>query len=59
MWSNFQLLLGVLGGVFAGMLIASCFYGSDKRTKLTSEEERERRDPANWWKYGGRPHDDD
>lgn len=60
MWSNFQMLLGVLGGLFAGLVVASYFYDTSTSTKskLSSEEERDRRDPANWWKYGGKPHDD-
>lgn len=55
------LLGAVIGGV-AGYLISDWAVSDGFRSASAElhriEEERRRKDPANWWKYGGDPFED-
>lgn len=54
-------MFGTMVGVLVALAIQHMSAKSDARAigkeirKI--EEEKERRDPANWWKYGGNPFD--
>ena len=51
--------LGMVTGFLATLFVWRCGLKAASREMLQHEEEKERRDPANWWKYGGDPYGDD
>lgn len=51
--------LGMAAGFLLTLFVWHCGIKTASKEFLKHEEEKERRDPANWWKYGGDPHGDD
>jgi hypothetical protein len=57
------MLLALLIGFFVGMGAVLQFMRTppspeeQRKNAEKAEEERARNDPANWWKYGGDPHE--
>lgn len=55
----FAFALGMVAGFLATLFVWHCGIKSASKELLKHEEEKDRRDPANWWKYGGDPYGDD
>lgn len=51
--------LGGVSGFMLALLVWKVGINSACNELRKQEEERERRDPANWWKYGGNPYNAD
>jgi hypothetical protein len=47
-----ELMFGLILGFFFGFVLASFNTNNSQERKL-----KKRKDPANWWKYGGDPFD--
>lgn len=51
----FFLLFGVIAGLLIAMVAQGCGIKSAIKESHKADEEKEKNDPANWWKYGGTP----
>jgi hypothetical protein len=57
MWSNWEFCVAC-GLCFIAGILATVFFlamGENSQESKRREEEKERNDPANWWKHGGDP----
>jgi hypothetical protein len=47
--------VGILIGIAGTLFLQKFTFNSTAKQVRKMEEDREKRDPANWWKYGGDP----
>jgi hypothetical protein len=58
MLPDFQFFFGFIVGIPVGAILMLIFLVFSATSMIKkSEQEREHRDPANWWKYGKSPPD--
>lgn len=55
-----DLLMGFVAGTVTGVIVSLYLLRRGMRAVFAeikkTEEEKEKQDPANWWKYGGDPY---